>query len=339
MSNPQYEDDGTRRLAQAAVWRVRLTEMDLQTSAEFEAWRSENTANEAAWRRVNAPWDLLGDEAASGAMMASRRAMPARTTAPMHSAVTGRSTALGARFSAFAAVLLLAAAAAAWLNSRPAVYDTAFGERRVVMLEDGSRVSLDSDSAIEVRYSRKSRRIELTHGQARFDVAHGLPRPFIVDAGDRTVTATGTSFNIDLRASTILVTLIEGSVRVSSSPASPPGSAASAAGPLVLSAGQTLTAAIAMAVPPRIEPAHLNSVTSWQSGRFVVDDEPLGEVVERANRYSRFRIAVADERAAQLRLSGVFHTDDIATFLDTVSRYLPVHVTTNTGGVRIISSE
>src|SRR5688572_31793758 len=79
MSGQQYSDDeAMRRLASAALWRVRLTEEGLESSAAFEAWLAEDPANEAAWRQVNAPWDLLGEQAASSEVVAARRQALAR---------------------------------------------------------------------------------------------------------------------------------------------------------------------------------------------------------------------------------------------------------------------
>ena len=73
------------------------------------------------------------------------------------------------------------------------VYRTGLNERRVVTLKDGSKVSLDAMSKISVRYSDDARRLTLQRGQARFDVAHDVSRPFSVRARDRTVVATGTA--------------------------------------------------------------------------------------------------------------------------------------------------
>jgi transmembrane sensor len=172
-------------------------------------------------------------------------------------------------------------------------------------------------------------------------VFHNARRPFSVDAGDRTVIATGTSFNIDLRRSTVVVTLIEGRVLVTPHEASvlvpAPRQQHSAAVPL--NAGQTLTTPLEPTLPPKVENISLDTVTSWESGRLRFDDEPLGEVVERVGRYSSQPLLVGDERAAQLRISGVFNAGDVSTFVDTVSRYLPVRATSRPDGAIVLSSD
>src|SRR3546814_19826741 len=73
----------------------------------------------------------------------------------------------------------------------PQRYATAIGQQHDVALEDGSRVRLDTNSALVVRYSRKHRDVVLERGRAQFDVAHETQRPFTVHEGPRTVRAAG----------------------------------------------------------------------------------------------------------------------------------------------------
>src|SRR3546814_4203377 len=78
----------------------------------------------------------------------------------------------------------------------PQRYATAIGQQHDVALEDGSRVRLDTNSALVVRYSRKHRDVVLERGRAQFDVAHAPQRPFTVHAGPGTVRAVGTQFQV-----------------------------------------------------------------------------------------------------------------------------------------------
>lgn len=73
---------------------------------------------------------------------------------------------------------------------------TDVGELREVTLADGSRVVLDTATRLETAYGNTERHLNLPSGRARFDVSHGDPRPFIVDAGGLEVHATGTRFDV-----------------------------------------------------------------------------------------------------------------------------------------------
>src|SRR3546814_19320188 len=97
-----------------------------------------------------------------------------------------------------------------WNAQRGDVYRTVSGERRLITLEDGSKISLDARSEVRVRYSKDARRLELLGGQARFDVAHDSRRPFSVRARDPLVIATGTAFTNDMVGSTERKRVVKG---------------------------------------------------------------------------------------------------------------------------------
>jgi transmembrane sensor len=237
------------------------------------------------------------------------------------------------RLTAIAAglVLCVLAGAGLWQYMQfPTEYHTGVGQRLVVSLDDGSRISLDSDTAVSVRYTKNARRLILEQGRARFDVAHDIMRPFTVTAGKETVVAVGTSFDVERLGEKILVTLIEGRVVVKS--AAPSGDSnvvrTSARTPkaLTLHSGQLLVAS--GDAKPSIRPADLPVATAWETGRLILNNEPLGEAVERVNRYTDKPLLV-DPTIAQLRVSGVFNAGDIATFVDAVTTLFPVQASVN----------
>jgi transmembrane sensor len=314
-SRTQHEAE-TRRLAEAAAWRVRLTEDEAETSDAFETWIAD-PANEAAWDQVQAPWRQVGEKATSPELMALRAGALAR--ARRREAHTWTRS-LGGRIAAsLAAVFILGAGYGGWQwqQAQPDVYRTTLGERRVVPLPDGSKLSLDSGSRVRVRYTKDARKLELLAGQARFDVAHDVQRPFSVTARDQTVVATGTAFNIDLMGPKVLVTLIEGSVIVLPKPER----AATPKAPVHLEAGERLVAS--EAAPPVVEVASLERATAWETGQLAFKDEPLAAVAARVSRYADYPVTVSPA-AAGLKVSGVFKAGDVATFVDVVTHYLPV---------------
>src|SRR3546814_154335 len=94
------------------------------------------------------------------------------------------------------------------------VYVTSPDERAKVTLADGSVVTLDSDTRMLARIGGERRDITLLAGRALFDVAKDPQRPFVVKAGDRTITALGTLFDVDVSPTELRVTLAEGVVAV-----------------------------------------------------------------------------------------------------------------------------
>jgi transmembrane sensor len=323
---PSVESD---RLLQAATWRARLAEAPGTYIEPFEVWLAQDPQNGEAWKLVQGPWESLGEHATSPGLIRRRRAALAHA----HNAGQGHWSRLRrfrfpARLGA-AAVAVLAIATASlliWQNHRFDVYRTLAGERRVVTLADGSQIALDSQSEVTVRYSAHARELVLVSGQARFDVAHDVERPFSVTAHGHKVVATGTAFNVDLLGSDLLVTLIEGHVTAD------PGSSHR----IALDAGEQLV--ISSSALPSVTRVNVEHATAWESGQLIFEDERLSTVVARVSRYGARPILLDDEQISGLRISGVFHEGDVEGFVSTLVSYLPVRAEqARDGSVRLSS--
>jgi transmembrane sensor len=324
----------SRRLVEAAAWRVRLTETNEPdgTDPEFNRWLHNDPLNEAAWRQVDGPWQLFGDHAIAPEIISARRAALRRAE---QAYARRRPTsffvgAIAASLVAFAAGVLLI-----WHFNGPELYRTAPGERRALMLSDGSTIALDAESEVQVRYSNSKRDLKLVRGQAQFDVAHDMQRPFQVTAGDRTVIATGTSFNVELFDSRLLVTLIRGHVIVVPNTQENKASGAAASegagnSRVELAEGEQLV--MSSNAPPKVKTVDIDAATSWQSGRVVIENETLASVAARMSRYTRYPIRVTDEETANLRITGVFRSGDVDGFISTLTTYFPIAATTGQNG-------
>ena len=195
---------------QAAAWVVRLHadpgDGDLD---RFELWRSQSPEHETAYEHALATWVNVGEHAAAGKVLAMRRDALARARR-----VKRR---WRPQWVAAAVLALVVAPLMVWFGMRapPALeYQTAQGEQRVIVLPDGSRMSLDARSRVAVHYSDDARSIQLLEGRANFEVAKDVTRPLRVKAGPRTVTAVGTVFTVERETQGVVVTLFEGIVAV-----------------------------------------------------------------------------------------------------------------------------
>ncbi|HEY7888851.1 MAG TPA: FecR domain-containing protein [Steroidobacteraceae bacterium] len=334
------------RLEQAAAWRARLAESADLHGGEFASWLAQDFRNRGAWRRVQASWDVLGQQATAPGVIHLRRAALAHAHNATRSNLLWPKRFRRPALVAAAACALAAGAFLFWQQYQQDVFRTGFGERRIVTLDDGSQITLDSRSEVTVRYTADARALTLVRGQAQFDVAHDVARPFSVTAEGHKVVATGTAFDVDVLGPKLLVTLLKGHVVVmpqsvptipwlpdaardgsgSATQAAADSRALSAAGEapdrIYLDPGEQLVMSSSDA--PRVSRVDIERVTAWERGEIVFENEPLANVIQRMNRYGSRHIIIADDHTGSLRISGVFHEGDVDGFVSTIAAYLSV---------------
>ena len=331
------QDD--RVLEEAAAWflRLRRGEAD-EADPAYRAWLAASPDHADAMARARIAWGMMGEKANAPEVVTRRRDALDRSAA----VARGRWSALalpGRRLRAAAAAAAVAGVAAMLMIWHTAsdrafegadLYHTAVAETRTVTLADNSRISLDAATRLQVHYSDQSRDITLMAGQAHFQVAKDRLRPFRVTAGDQTVVATGTAFNVELVGEEVLVTLFEGEVVVTDArtatavPAASPDPAEAAPATRKLKPGQQLIASATAATLVE-QAANLEKTDAWRHGKIMLVDDPLPIAVARINRYSRIRLTVADDqRLKALGVSGVFNAGDTDAFVEALEAYFPV---------------
>lgn len=235
--------------------------------------------------------------------------------------------------AAAAVVLAIGLSAGAWLlHSGGTHYRTQVGEQRDVILPDGSKVTLNTDTALAVRYSDERRYIVLERGEALFVVKHDTGRPFDVAAGDTLTRALGTEFNVDMRSSKVTVSVLEGAVRVAAANVVSHGTDDTGKSG---EAGTGLMPVAALAKGQAVEfhaqdrrvlegQADLRRIDAWRTRRLEFSDTPLSEAVEEFNRYSTTRVTVGTPELGAVRVSGVFRIGDADGFLFSLQEALHV---------------
>jgi len=200
-----------------------------------------------------------------------------------------------------------------WQEGR---YTTALGEQRIVTLADGSVIEINTDSALEVRFSKHQRAIHMMKGEAFFRVAHDASRPFVVSAGEADVKAIGTQFNVRMRSDSTLVSVIEGTVEVRDD-TSTAGLAPSVEPPVRVTTGEeaSITPVRRQNAKKRLEIAKIAESSpqrsaSWTRGRVEFENTALGDVLSEFQRYRDVHVIIDDEDIRQLRLTGSFDAHD-----------------------------
>ncbi|WP_299006059.1 FecR domain-containing protein [uncultured Caulobacter sp.] len=346
MSQESFPSAAASREEQAGEWCVRLSEgsLDVQAQAAFEHWRTADPANTVALDRALRVWSGLQEIGNEPEVIAQRAAALEAMRRANQERWGKRPSRRWAHPLALAASLIaVIMIGATWLAMRPQVYTSAVGERRVVQLADGSRLSLDADSWVSVDLRDQSRILKLLKGRAKFDVAHDPQRPFAVEAAGRTAIATGTAFSVEVVNRRLQVIVYQGSVVVAPGQArdrrdllatkARPGS-----GTTSLSPGQQLSASEDGGGPTRVSSADAARSLVWETGQLDFVDEPLEAAVTRMNRYSAKKLVIGDEAARSLPINGVFNAGDSAAFVEAIVAAYPIRTERSGTGETVLRS-
>ncbi len=340
MTEPTHTFSAGAAQEQATAWfaRQRMRPLSEGEAVEFEAWLKADPAHTQAWARCERVWGRVEGVRDDPQMLAIRE--EARRRAGDRPTSTRRW-----RMAGTVAASLVAVIAVWWGLKAPVVpgypaqsvaHDqltgdptsaaireaaTQVGERSFLVLADGSKVTLNTASAVRADYSGHDRRLTLLRGEAFFDVAKDPNRPFVVTAGPRTVIAVGTAFNVRLQDHGVRVTLLEGKVRVVRS-----RSTASAGGPQdPTSQAVTLVAGSALVAeadgPDHVERLDADRATSWRNGKLVFEGERLADVVAEMNRYSHETLEIIDPALKDHKVSGVFEPTEGHAFAKALEAY------------------
>lgn len=328
---------------QAAEWSDLLRHRggDPAIRQRFEQWQAQDPAHAAAFARLDAAHRSARMAKGSAGMSALTQQTKARAAARrQHQRQRQRRFAIAASFAVALIVgfgvsgitpgkvsLLADHARHALAGER--LYVTAIGERRRVTLEDGSVVTLNTDSRAVVRIGEQRRDVTLARGQALFEVARDETRPFVVSAGNRTVTALGTAFDVRILSDSLEVVLIEGKVAVEQRVTEKPATGASD-DIAVLKPGEQLVVTTARAdAAPQIRRADVERAVSWREGHLIFHSDRLEHVIAEINRYRTQPLVLADSSLGDLRISGVVNTANTAVFVETMTTYYPLKIIDN----------
>lgn len=210
--------------------------------------------------------------------------------------------------------------------SVPVVFKTAKGEHQTHALDDGSVITLNTDSYVEVDFTKGQRNIRLLKGEALFSVAHDEDRPFLVFANDGVVRAVGTEFSVHITDLAMEVIVSEGSVELSTLKPTEPATSAIVASPNVtkvaslgiIKAGHSAKVKDSQASIANVSDEVIDAELSWRVGRLDFTGEGLEEAIAEYTRYTDIDIIINDPELKDIRLGGSFPTNEPELFLQSL---------------------
>ena len=353
---------------EAAHWLLELEEPDAATLSRFAAWLEISPRHVEEFLLASAVWKELEHFDTARRLDIEKLVEDARNNVrtiglPSNgaAAVPGRTRPRRIRRIALAAAAVgatIVVAISVWQTPRvqPQSYATVRGEQRALKLEDGSVVYLNTQSRVEVQFSKGLRVIRLLEGEAMFNVEHDAARPFRVMAGPTVIQAIGTRFNVYRSNAGATVSVVEGVVQISPEAAAtgaPPGRSdvAQAAPPAPaatlpadalsaqshrarVSAGEQARISVDGEIVTRSVP-DLAQIVSWRERRLVFRAERLEDVATQFNRYNVVQIRIEDEALRGKQITGVFDADDPRSFVQFLQRDTTLAVEDGDGEISI----
>ena len=275
-------------------------ELDGAQRQAFAHWQAADPEHRRAWQRLQQLQQTLGGVPADSARAVLRDAPDPQRRAALK----------------LLGLLLVAGGSGYWVQgSQPwqaafAEHRTATGEIRHLTLSDGTHLDLNSDSAIDLRFSATERRIRLIRGEILLTSGHDPSRPLIVETAAGDIQALGTRFAVRELDDGSRVDLYEGRVQVRPVQGVP----------VLMNAGDSLWFS---ATQTSAVTALDANASSWTQNRLIAERQPLGRFVAELSRY-RPGVLRCDESVSGLLLTGVFPLNDTDAILAALERSLPV---------------
>ncbi|MFN3522568.1 MAG: FecR family protein [Phenylobacterium sp.] len=301
----------------AEAWLARMGRPDVSArdQASFMAWLEADPDHLRQYESAKALHAGLGDLRGDLSMDLARlrSAEPRRPTPDRRGLVLAGGLAMAGLAAAVILRPMLAAPETRLYRSPP-------GRVVDVALDDGSRLTLDSGSAVRVTFAADARRLTLEEGAAYFEVAHEAGRPFQVAVGDRRVIVTGTRFVTAFTGDGAEIFVLHGRVVVGRRDAARPDALD---GALPLVPGER---AVFRPGEPGVRkaPADVEAATAWRTRRLVFREAPVSEVIAAAARYSDVPLVAADPALARIRVTTVLPLEGDGALADRMAALLPV---------------
>lgn len=288
--------------------------------ARFETWLNAAPAHREAFARAESVWSSLG----LSAHVADWVNEPISTRAIEKPARRPRWPALLGTAAAAAILVVLAAPYVTAMLQPPQTehHVAGVGENKTVALEDGTVLTLSASSAVDVRYTRAARQIDLVRGSAYFEVAHDEARPLMVDAAGVEVLVLGTAFGVRLGPSDVRVNVSRGRVSVAEDQGDRVGLHRMLT---TIGAGRQVVADLQGRIISESD-ADLGVALAWMEGQLIYDGATLADAVSDINRYRVKQLEIADPALASLQVTASFRVDQAERFIAGLPAAYPVAI-------------
>lgn len=296
----------------AAGWLMRRDEPNWSKldEAHFQEWLQQSVSHKAAFWRLEHVWRSADELAA-----------PVDDDVPPIKPFFQRyfkPAALAASIAAFAVATYVTLSSSLWFPSNKVIearhpvseFATSIGRQKTIALADGSKIELNTASSMRAALCATCREAWLDQGEAFFDIEHIPDHPFLVHVGGHTVTVLGTQFAIRRSNDEVIVSVVEGKVRVGNQGARPTNSSSK-----LIQTGDIAVAGAYSMLVVHDAGERIRDALAWRDGKISFDRSTLADVISEFNRYNERQIVIEDPDLAQLQIGGSVQLSNADAFL------------------------
>jgi transmembrane sensor len=316
--------EAARIETEAAEWLSRRVDPHWSDDdqAELDHWLGQGYAHKAAFWRLEEGWERAARIGALGLPQSTPASWASKFRPAWKPATLAASLAI-------AALLGLGR-----LDRQQAkqpqgeLIATSIGGHKVVPLEDGSKIELNTATLLRAAVTSEKREVWLENGEAYFDVFHSDKVPFIVHAGPKTVSVLGTQFSVRRDGDNVTVAVLSGRVKVTEAKAPESSSAA------YVAAGSVAISKPESTLVTESAPQNVEAELAWREGQLIFRNYTLAEAAAEFNRYNERKVVVSG-KAAEVKISGSFKASNEDGFGRLLRDAYGLNVAITDGGVRV----
>ncbi|MES2674223.1 MAG: FecR domain-containing protein [Pseudomonadota bacterium] len=210
-------------------------------------------------------------------------------------------------------------------------YQTSVGEHSSKILSDGSRLVLNTNSRVKVKYTAEQRLFLLEQGEINIEVAHNKSRPLNVVARDKIVQAIGTAFNVRImNDKEIQLIVTDGKVLVGKRDQQLQNvehlkTRRLSQDAMAVSKGEKVMLGSKQENVAKVAAADLDAELSWREGNIIFRGETLEQALIEISRYTSIEFEILDNEIKHERIAGLFKAGDVSGLLQTLDQNFNIH--------------
>jgi transmembrane sensor len=323
--------DDEKRLGEASDWIAKLDrKLTGNETKSLQAWLALTPKNVAVLFEVAQLWDKMDDLSRLSDLFPQTSVQNRKT--PKWLSAMAASIVLAVSIGFYQSTLDLPFFGQTEPSAVVAMqmsYQTNTGESNIINLPDNSKIVLNTNSFVQIKYTKHARIIELQRGEIHIDVAHDTSRPLSVIAGGKVIQAVGTAFNVEVQSKLVELIVTDGKVLVAQKPTLSayvdldkiakklPSSA------MAISKGEKIELDLIGPIQEKVTKVDVVDIAtslSWRQGNLIFRGESLAETLAEISRYTDIEFEISDDQQLkQVQVAGMFKTGDVIGLLDVLT--------------------